>query len=65
MVLSLDGRACVPYDCFDHLLVTKEWTPLEPGYIEWKYYAPGLGLILEVGLHGRHGSVGLVDIVTE
>jgi hypothetical protein len=60
-VLSLSGSVCVPYGCFDDLLITKDWTPLEPGHIEHKYYAPGLGLILEVG---GNGSLELVDIVT-
>lgn len=64
-VHSLDESVCVAYGCFDNVLVTKEWTPLEPGFTEYKYYAPGVGLILEVGLHGGQGSVGLVDIVTE
>ena len=30
------------------MLVTDEWTPIEPDVHENKYYAPGVGLILEV-----------------
>jgi len=31
----------VPYGSFDYVLETKEWTPLEPGFSEEKYYARG------------------------
>ncbi|NIM04591.1 MAG: hypothetical protein GTO55_01565, partial [Armatimonadetes bacterium] len=41
LVLSLDGSAEVPYGSYSGLLVTKDWTPLEPGQIEHKYYASG------------------------
>jgi hypothetical protein len=37
-------------DCGDppECLVTREYTPKEPDVVEFKYYAPGVGLILEV-----------------
>ncbi len=35
---------CAADDC----VVTREFTPLEPGAFERKYYAPGIGLFLEV-----------------
>src|SRR5215211_6652133 len=41
-VQSLNDSVTVPYGSFDHVLVTKEWTPLEPSYHEHKYYAPGV-----------------------
>ena len=44
-VLSLDASACVGYGCFDGLLLTKEWTPLERGVVEQKYYKKGVGFI--------------------
>ena len=34
--------------CSGDCLVTKEFTPLEPGVVERKYYAPGIGRFLEV-----------------
>jgi hypothetical protein len=40
----------VPYGSFDHVLVTKEWTPLEPSYAEHKYYARGVGYVYGGGL---------------
>jgi hypothetical protein len=44
-VLSLNDSVKVPYGSFDHVLVTKEWTPLEPSYSEHKYYARGVGQV--------------------
>jgi hypothetical protein len=55
----------VPYGSFDNLLMTEEWTPLEPNLLEHKYYAAGVGLVLEVTVQGGSGRVELVAITTE
>lgn len=48
-VISRTGSATVPAaSCQGTCLITKEFTPLSPGAIEHKYYAPGIGMILEV-----------------
>jgi hypothetical protein len=48
-VLSLSGTESVPAAaCAGTCLVTHEFTPIEPDASESKYYAPGIGLILEV-----------------
>jgi hypothetical protein len=57
-VLRLNDLVTVPYGSFDHVLVTREWTPLEPSYDEHKYYAPGVGQVYGGGLE-------LVDVKTE
>ena len=49
-VLAVDGRARVPAGSFDHLVVTRDFTSLDPGAVERKYYARGVGFVLE---HGR------------
>jgi len=36
--------------CNDDCVVTHEFSPVEPGVSERKYYAPGIGLFLEVNL---------------
>ena len=62
-VLSLDESATVPYGSFDHLLMTKDWNPLDPAAgVEQKYYAPGIGNVLEVGVKGTSERVELIDI---
>jgi hypothetical protein len=63
-VLRVDGRASVPYGDFDGCLVTKEWTPLSPGSVEYKTYAPGVGLVLvEEPTGGMTARIELVAIV--
>ena len=39
--------------CNGDCLVTKDFTPLSPGEIEHKYYAPGVGFILETKPDGE------------
>jgi hypothetical protein len=51
-VIGFEDNFCVPYGCFDNVLVTKEWTPLERGVVENKYYAPGVGFIYGVMVKG-------------
>jgi hypothetical protein len=55
-VLSLNDTVTVPYGSFDHVLETKEWTPLEPGFYEKKYYVGGVGPL------GNPADLGLVDV---
>ena len=56
-VQSLNESVTVPYGSFDHVLETREWTPLEPSYDEHKYYARGVGQV-----YG--GGSELVDVQT-
>jgi hypothetical protein len=60
-ILSLDERAVVPFGTFDPVLQTKDFTPLEPGVVEHKFYAEGIGLVLEVKVEGGEERVELVE----
>jgi hypothetical protein len=51
-VLSLEMRAKVPAGLFDQVLVTKDYTPLEPNLLEHKFYAPGVGPVLAITVKG-------------
>jgi hypothetical protein len=51
-VLSLDMRVKVPFGTFDHVLVTEDFTPLEPEIVEHKFYARGVGPLLTVNVRG-------------
>jgi hypothetical protein len=55
-VLSIDASVTVPYGSFDDVLETKEWTPLQPGFFEKKYYVRGVGPL------GNPRDLGLVDV---
>ncbi len=48
----LNAKVSVPYGTFSDALVTKEWTPLEQGSVERKYYVEGVGLVLVEEFHG-------------
>jgi hypothetical protein len=52
----LKASVTVPYGSIDHVLETKEWTPLQPGFFGKKYYARGVGPL------GNPGDLGLVDV---
>jgi len=51
-VLSLDERVKVPAGSFQHVLMTRDWTPLEPDATEHKFYARGTGPVLSLDVTG-------------
>ncbi len=51
-VLRLGERVTVPFRSFRNALLTKEWTPLEPGVLDHKFYARGIGTVLEQTVRG-------------
>jgi hypothetical protein len=60
-VLRLTGTLTVPYGRFKHVLVTSEYSPLEP-QTEQKYYAPGVGEIAERVVKGHHEEFRLISV---
>ena len=46
-VAQFDAHVRVPWGRSDHALRTREWTPLEPGVVDAKYYVRGIGTVLE------------------
>jgi hypothetical protein len=48
---------------YDDVLVTEDWTPLEPRVREQKFYAPGIGLIMERQVEGGDAGFELVELV--
>ena len=61
-VLTLDESVDVPHGSFDDVLVTKDWTPLEPKVLENKYYARGVGVVFERSVKGPKEELSLVDV---
>jgi hypothetical protein len=49
-ILRLTEKVSVPFGSFDQVLMTKDYTPLDPDLVEHKFYAKGVGpvLVLEV-----------------
>lgn len=61
MVVELGQEAEVAAGTFDDVLITEDWTPLEPDVRERKSYAPGVGLIAELQIAGGDSAFELVD----
>jgi hypothetical protein len=62
-VVDLAGSADTPADSYTDVLVTEDWTPLEPDIVERKFYAPGVGLVMERVVKGGHGINRLTELV--
>jgi len=66
-VLSLDAEESADYTTCkkeDECMQTVEGTPIEPDVSEYKFYKPGVGLILEVNAEDPSERVELVDFYT-
>jgi hypothetical protein len=61
-VVELAARADTPAGSYADALVTEDWTPLEPDIVERKFYAKGVGLVMERVISGGHGINRLVEI---
>lgn len=62
-VLRANEPVAVPYRRFERTLLTKEWTPLEPGVLDHKFYARGIGTVLEQTVRGGNERNELVSFV--
>ena len=51
-VLDLDAIVETRAAVTNHALLIKEWTPLEPGVVDHKYYVPEIGTVLEETVRG-------------
>ena len=64
-ILSTNAKATVPYGSFTRCLKTKDYSLIEPGTVENKYFAPGVGFVLSVMVKGGNESLELVNITHE
>ncbi|MEA2193651.1 MAG: hypothetical protein QOG42_85 [Solirubrobacteraceae bacterium] len=61
-VLSLDAHADAPGASSRHALLTKEFTPLEPGVIDHKVYVRGVGVAIEESVKGGNERLALESV---
>jgi hypothetical protein len=59
-VLSRSEQVQVPFGHFRRVLMTKNFNPLEPKVLEYKWYARGVGPVLEVGVSGSSDKAVLL-----
>jgi hypothetical protein len=60
--LGLNAKVDVPYGSFDHCLQTLEWSLLERGIRDHKFYCPGVGFVKELSPNGGPVTSELVAI---
>lgn len=60
-VLAVDQQAEVPAGHFDDVLMTADTIALEPDILEDKLYAPGVGVVMALGISGGGGREELVS----
>lgn len=63
-VLSLDEKVQVPQGTFDSVLMTKDFTPLQPEILEHKFFARGVGMVLALAISGGSDREELVEHTT-
>jgi hypothetical protein len=61
-VLSLAAGVSTPYTSSKRALLTKEWTPLEPGAVGLKLYVRGIGIAKEQAVKGASERLQLVSV---
>jgi hypothetical protein len=61
-VLGYLSSLTIPQGTYRHVLETEEYSPLEPGVVERKYYAPGIGFVESVTTKGPIETLDLVSI---
>jgi hypothetical protein len=60
-VIALDEHVEVPFGTFDDCLRTEDVNPLDTSVIEHKFYAPGVGMVLETGVKGSDERIELIE----
>lgn len=63
-VLSLREWVQVPAGSYTDVLMTKDYTPLQPDVLEHKFYARGVGPVLVVGISGGDDREELLSVKT-
>jgi hypothetical protein len=60
-ILSLEEQVEVPFGSYQDVLMTKDYTPLEPDVLEHKFYAQGIGPVLFVQVAGGSSTERLLS----
>jgi hypothetical protein len=58
-VTDRSASVVVQFGSFTDVLVTEEWTPLEPGVLDNKFYVRGIGQVREVTVKGPNEELSL------
>jgi hypothetical protein len=61
-IYSLDDSVTVAYGTFIQCVKTRDYSDLTPDIMEYRYYAPGVGLVLADRIKGGYGKEELVSV---
>jgi hypothetical protein len=61
-IVNKGGSVRVPFGVVHHILTSLEFTRLEPGVIDQKIYAPGIGIVRELSQKGPLEVARLVSV---
>jgi len=61
-ILDVSAKVTVPLLWSSAAVLTKEWTPLEPGVLDHKFYVRDVGLVLETSVKGPREVNRLVSV---
>jgi hypothetical protein len=61
-VYAVDESITVPNNTFSLVIVTEDWSELDPEVLERKWYAPLAGVVFEETIQGGSGTLSLVDL---
>ncbi|MEX0984882.1 MAG: hypothetical protein WD096_07505 [Actinomycetota bacterium] len=62
-IVQRGAKVSVPYGDLNEVVRSFEWTRLEPGVMAQKFYAPGLGIVLEMDVAGGNELLSLVKVI--
>jgi hypothetical protein len=60
-VISVSEALTGPNGSYVEVVVTRDWSPLDPGVADHKHYAPGIGMIREEAVEGGASRLDLVE----
>jgi len=64
-VLNVNESTTVSAGSYHEVVVTEDFTPLEPDKVEHKYFAPGVGFVMGSMVKGGSEEIQLVKITTD
>jgi len=64
-VLNVNESTTVSAGSYQEVVVTEDFTPLEPDTVEHKYFAPGVGFVMGSMVKGGSEEIELVEITTD
>ncbi|HKW13897.1 MAG TPA: hypothetical protein VJS69_05370 [Candidatus Krumholzibacteria bacterium] len=61
-VIATNATVTVPYGTFTNCIKTEEWSDIEPGLVEYKFYAKNVGVVRSVSVMGEQDDSKLVAV---